>query len=87
MYRVYHHVSQALEDAGLPVSINKTAFLCSNSQVRKELQGYLKPGDPPIKAVAKDLGVGAALAPTKALQLARRTGGHFFGPALPSPRA
>ena len=55
-------MSQALEDAGLPVSINKTAFLCSNSQVRKELQGYLKPGDPPIKAVAKDLGVDAALA-------------------------
>ena len=62
VYRVYQHVSQALDAAGLPISINKTAFLCSNRQVRKELQGYLKPCDPPIKAVAKDLGVDAALA-------------------------
>ena len=62
VYRVYQHVSQALDAAGLPISINKTAFLCSNRQVRKELQGYLKPSDPPITAVAKDLGVDAALA-------------------------
>ena len=55
-------MSRELEKAGLPVSINKTAFLCSNSQVRKELQGHLAPGDPPIKSVAKDLGVDAAMA-------------------------
>ncbi|CAE7368406.1 unnamed protein product [Symbiodinium natans] len=54
--QLYKAVVGGLEQAGLPISIGKTAFVCSSRKVEAALKGYL-PASEQIKDAAKDLGI------------------------------
>ena len=54
--QLYKAVVGGLEQAGLPISVGKTAFVCSSKKVEAALKGYL-PESEQIKDAAKDLGI------------------------------
>ena len=44
----------------MPVSIKKTAWVCSSKQLEDKLSGYLGPDDPTIQPLWSDLGIDCA---------------------------
>ena len=56
-YKVWQEARTRLADAKLPLSISKTAWICSNKKVEKALAKLLQDDDPVIKDLAKDLGI------------------------------
>ena len=59
-YQVWQEVRNRLQQAKLPLSVEKTAWICNNTRVQKELEKLLQDTDPKIKAVHKDLGLDSA---------------------------
>ena len=52
-YQVWQEVKDRLQRAKLPLSVEKTAWICNNTKVQKELEKLLQETDPKIKAVHK----------------------------------
>ena len=60
IYRFYTLLKEELGNAELLMSRDKSAFVCSDGETTKALKALLKPDDPKIVSVVKDLGVDAA---------------------------
>ena len=56
-YHVWQEARKRLKDAKLPLSLGKTAWICSNKKVEKALTKLLQDGDPTIRDIHRDLGV------------------------------
>ena len=56
-YQVWQEARKRFRDAKLPLSIGKTAWICSNKKVEKALSKLLQDGDPTIRDIHRDLGV------------------------------
>ena len=56
-YLVWQRVKRQLEQAKLPLSAGKSAWICSNPKAEKALNKLLRADDPQVKSLAKDLGV------------------------------
>ena len=56
-YQVWQEARKRFRDAKLPLSIGKTAWICSNKKVEKALSKLLQAGDPTIRDIHRDLGV------------------------------
>ena len=56
-YHVWQEARKRLKDAKLPLSIGKTAWICSNKKVEKALTKLLQDGDPTIRDIHRDLGI------------------------------
>ena len=56
-YQVWQQARKRFQDAKLPLSIGKTAWICSNKKVEKALAKLLQAGDPAIRDIHRDLGV------------------------------
>ena len=59
-YRIWKEVQAQFKKIDMPVSIKKTAWVCSSKQLEDKLTGYLGPGDPTIQPLWSDLGVDCA---------------------------
>ena len=57
IYRFYTLLKEELGNAQLLMSRDKSAFVCSDGATSKALKALLKPEDPKIVSVVKDLGV------------------------------
>ena len=57
IYRFYTLLKEELGNAQLLMSKDKSAFVCSDGKTTKALKALLKPEDPKICSVVKDLGV------------------------------
>ena len=62
--QVLRMMSESLGEDSLVLSSAKSAFVCSDKAAQKRLQALLRPGDPPILHLVKDLGVDSAAART-----------------------
>ena len=60
IYKFYTLLKEELGSAELLMSRDKSAFVCSDGETTKALKALLKPEDPKIVSVVKDLGVDAA---------------------------
>ena len=60
--QVLRMMSASLDADSLVLSSAKSAFVCSDKAAQKRLQSLLRPGDPPILHLVKDLGVDSAAA-------------------------
>ena len=60
IYRFYTLLKAELGSTELLMSKEKSAFVCSDGETTKALRALLKPEDPKIVSVVKDLGVDAA---------------------------
>ena len=58
--RVFRLLSQSLQQEKLVLSASKSAFVCTDKSTQKRLQLMLRPGDPPVLGLVKDLGVDSA---------------------------
>ena len=56
-YQVWQEARRRLGDARLPLSVGKTAWICSNKKVEKALAKLLQDDDPTIRDIHKDLGI------------------------------
>ena len=56
-YQVWQEARKRFREAKLPLSIGKTAWICSNKKVEKALSKLLQDGDPTIRDIHRDLGV------------------------------
>ena len=56
-YASFRLLRDLVSEAGLPLSVDKSCFICSSPQARKELTSWLQSGDPPITDHVRDLGV------------------------------
>ena len=57
-YKVWEEVKANLAEARLPVSVEKTAWVCNNRAPQNALEKYLQENDPKVKDVYKRLGPG-----------------------------
>ena len=57
---LYKKLSQALGVGGHSVSTKKTFFVASSSRTTRALRGILEDGDPEVRSIGKDLGVGTS---------------------------
>ena len=57
---IWRHVKQAFRGQSLPISIEKSAWVCSSRAVEKKLAAQLGPEDPKIQSCWRDLGVDSA---------------------------
>ena len=60
IYKFYSLLKEELGSAELQLSKDKTAFVCSDGETTRALKALLKPEDPKVVSVVKDLGVDAA---------------------------
>ena len=56
-YHVWKEARKRFQDAKLPLSIGKTAWICSNKKVEKALAKLLQAGDPAFRDIHRDLGI------------------------------
>ena len=56
-YSTFRKLRDAVCEAGLPLSVDKSCFICSSPQSKKELAAWIEVGDPPINDHVRDLGV------------------------------
>ncbi|CAE7204709.1 unnamed protein product, partial [Symbiodinium sp. CCMP2456] len=56
-FKVWQEAKRRLKEAQLPLSIGKTAWICSNKKVEKALRNLLLEGDPTIRDIHRDLGI------------------------------
>ena len=59
-YRIWKEVQAQFKKIDMPVSIKKTAWVCSSKQFEDKLTGYLGPDDPTIQPLWSELGVDCA---------------------------
>ena len=59
-YRIWKEVQEQFRRIDVPVSIKKTAWVCSSKQLEDKLAGYLGPNDHTIQPLWSDLGVDCA---------------------------
>ena len=59
-YRLWKDVQSKFQQVNMPISVGKTAWVCSSKQLENKLQGYLRPTDPKIQPLWSDLGVDCA---------------------------
>ena len=57
---LYKQLSQALGGGGHSISTKKTFFVASSSRASKALSSILEDGDPEVRSIGKDLGVGTS---------------------------
>ena len=60
--RAYKLMAECLGSEALVLSKAKSAFVCSDKDAEKRLRAMLRPGDPPILSLVRDLGVDSAAA-------------------------
>ena len=60
--RAYRLLAASLGQEELVLSQAKSAFVCSDKVTEKRLRALLRPGDPPILSLVRDLGVDSAAA-------------------------
>ncbi|CAE7776131.1 unnamed protein product, partial [Symbiodinium necroappetens] len=58
--KVWRHVKQAFQAQHLPISIGKSAWVCSSRAMEKKLAEHLGPEDPKIQSCWRDLGIDSA---------------------------
>ena len=58
IYKFYSLLKEELGSAELQLSKDKTAFVCSDGETTRALKALLKPEDPKVVSVVKDLGRG-----------------------------
>ena len=57
---LYRTISAEIDNAELLISTSKSAFVCTDKQTQARLQQLLRPGEPPVLHLVKDLGVDSA---------------------------
>ncbi|CAE7235281.1 unnamed protein product [Symbiodinium sp. CCMP2456] len=60
--RAYRLIAESLGSEALVLSKAKSAFVCSDKAAEKRLRALLRPDDPPILSLIRDLGVDSAAA-------------------------
>ena len=68
--RLYRGLAAALEEMGAKVSLEKTCFVASSAAAARALRAVRRPDDPPVRALARDLGVTSNGARRRTLGLA-----------------
>ncbi|CAE7580166.1 unnamed protein product, partial [Symbiodinium sp. KB8] len=58
--KVWRHVKQAFQAQHLPISVSKSAWVCSSRAMEKKLAEHLGPEDPKIQSCWRDLGIDSA---------------------------
>ena len=57
---LYRTISEELGNAELLISTSKSAFVCTDKRTQHRLKQLLRPGEPPVLHLVKDLGVDSA---------------------------
>ena len=58
--KVFRMLQASLGQEQLTLSSSKSAFVCTDKDTQKRLQQLLRPGEPPVLGLVKDLGVDSA---------------------------
>ena len=58
--KVFRMLQASLGQEQLTLSSSKSAFVCADKDTQKRLQQLLRPGEPPVLGLVKDLGVDSA---------------------------
>ena len=58
--KVWRNVKQAFQAQHLPISVGKSAWVCSSRAMEKKLAEHLGPDDPKIQSCWRDLGIDSA---------------------------
>ena len=69
---IWRHVKRAFRAQQLPISIEKSAWVCSSRAVEKKLAAQLGPEDPKIRSCWRDLGVDSAGGKTRRVTIHRQ---------------
>ena len=69
---IWRHVKRAFRAQQLPISIEKSAWVCSSRAVEKKLAAQLGPEDPKIQSCWRDLGVDSAGGKTRRVTIHRQ---------------
>ena len=58
--KVFRMLQASLGQEQLTLSSSKSAFVCTDKDTQKRVQQLLRPGEPPVLGLVKDLGVDSA---------------------------